>query len=151
VWFAGGFHSDVELLTVMSPAWMESMDAGLTARTEDPLGIDAYAVSTKVRLDDLAARLREMGIRIRTTVEVGSHAARTILEHIARTNPDAIALATHGRGLSRRFLGSVADKVLFASGRPALVLGASAAVRRHSTHRREFDDIAEVHPEESYA
>jgi nucleotide-binding universal stress UspA family protein len=150
-WFADGFHSDVELLTVVSPDWMDSADAGLPVRTEDPLGIDAYAVSTKVWLDEVAAGLRAAGLRVRTTVEVGSHAARTILDHIARTNPDAIALATHGRGLSRLILGSVADKVLRASGRPALVVGASAEVRRHRTHRREFDDVAELRAEESYA
>ncbi|MFM9013991.1 MAG: universal stress protein [Gemmatimonadota bacterium] len=36
--------------------------------------------------------------------------------------PDCIAIATQGRGLSRVFLGSVADKLIRSSGRPVLVL-----------------------------
>ena len=35
-----------------------------------------------------------------------------IREYIARTNPDAVALATHGRGFTRLFLGGVADELV---------------------------------------
>jgi nucleotide-binding universal stress UspA family protein len=44
-----------------------------------------------------------------------------ILEHISRTNPDAVALATHGRGVSRLFFDGVADEVVRLGGRPTLV------------------------------
>jgi len=49
------------------------------------------------------------------------HPAKAILDYIARTKPDAVALSTHGRGLSRVFLGGVADEVVRRSERPTLV------------------------------
>jgi nucleotide-binding universal stress UspA family protein len=39
-------------------------------------------------------------------------AAQTILEFARSHGVDVIAMATHGRGASRLFVGSVADKVL---------------------------------------
>jgi nucleotide-binding universal stress UspA family protein len=47
--------------------------------------------------------------------------AAAIREHITRTNPDAIALATHGRGFTRLFLGGVADEIVRTGNRPTLV------------------------------
>jgi nucleotide-binding universal stress UspA family protein len=44
-----------------------------------------------------------------------------IHEYIQRTQPDAVALATHGRGLSRIFLGGIADDLVRTCGRPVLV------------------------------
>ena len=121
-WLAGAFDAEIELLSVASPAWLQDAVAALASREEDPFGIDAYAATMKRRLDDIAERLRGQGVRARSTVVIGVNAARTILEHITKTNPDAVALATHGRGISRLFLGSVADKVLRTSGRPTLLL-----------------------------
>ncbi|MBM3899049.1 MAG: universal stress protein [Gemmatimonadetes bacterium] len=47
---------------------------------------------------------------------------RSLLNEVKDMNPDCIAIATQGRGLSRVFLGSVADKLIRSSGRPVLVL-----------------------------
>lgn len=44
-----------------------------------------------------------------------------ILEHIERTQPDAVALSTHGRGFSRAFLGGIADELVRKGERPVLV------------------------------
>ena len=44
-----------------------------------------------------------------------------ILEYIARTKPDVVALATHGRGFTRLFLGGVADELVRTGDRPILV------------------------------
>ena len=44
-----------------------------------------------------------------------------IREYIARTKPDAIAMATHGRGITRLFLGGIADELVRTGKRPVLV------------------------------
>ena len=44
-----------------------------------------------------------------------------IREYIARTNPDVVALATHGRGFLRLLVGGVADELVRQSDRPVLV------------------------------
>jgi nucleotide-binding universal stress UspA family protein len=121
-WLAKAFHAEVELLSVVSSSWIESTLAGLEAGEPDRFGIGADAARMKALLDRTAAELRGQNLRVRSTVEISAHPARTILEHIEHTNPDAVALATYGRGLSRLFLGSTADKVLRSSGRPTLLM-----------------------------
>jgi nucleotide-binding universal stress UspA family protein len=44
-----------------------------------------------------------------------------IRAYIARTKPDVVALATHGRGFTRLFLGGVADELVRTGDRPVLV------------------------------
>ncbi|MFI5312103.1 MAG: universal stress protein [Gemmatimonadales bacterium] len=118
-WLAQAFNAEIELLSVVAPTWLAD---NLSPKDEDRFGVDAYAATVKERLDGIAAGLRKKGLRVRTVVEIGLSPTRTILDHIAHTNPDALALATYGRGFSRLFLGSVADKVLRSSGRPTLML-----------------------------
>jgi nucleotide-binding universal stress UspA family protein len=48
------------------------------------------------------------------------HPANSIREHIGRTDPDVVALATHGRGFTRLLVGGVADELLRTSSRPVL-------------------------------
>jgi nucleotide-binding universal stress UspA family protein len=47
--------------------------------------------------------------------------SQAILDYVAKTQPDAVALSTHGRGFLRLFLGGVADDVLRKCQRPTLV------------------------------
>lgn len=63
-------------------------------------------------------------------VVVGAHVAQAIIDFAHGHSVDVIALSTHGRGASRLIVGSVADKVLRASGLPMLV-------RRPGVMRRE--------------
>lgn len=49
------------------------------------------------------------------------HPAHAILDYTARTNPDAVALSTHGRGFLRLFLGGIADEVVRTCERPTLI------------------------------
>jgi nucleotide-binding universal stress UspA family protein len=70
-------------------------------------------------LDGIAARLRGQGFQVQTRIEVEEQPARAILNV---KGSDLIAMETHGRrGLSRFFLGSVADKVLRGAQVPLLV------------------------------
>ena len=85
-------------------------------------GVDSCAEAVKERLDAIAVDLRLNGVHVRSVVEVAANPVHAILGHVAHANPDVIALATSGRGMSRLLLGSVADKVLRTSGRPTLLL-----------------------------
>ncbi len=71
----------------------------------------------------VAAGLRARDLKVRTRVEVGSGAAKGILDVAEREAPDLIVMATHGPGRGERMLlGSVADKVVRASEEPVLVV-----------------------------
>jgi nucleotide-binding universal stress UspA family protein len=47
--------------------------------------------------------------------------AQAILDHVSQTQPDAIALSTHGRGFTRLILGGIADELMRTAERPLLV------------------------------
>lgn len=57
---------------------------------------------------------------LRLTPEPES-ASKAILGYVAKTEPDAVALSTHGRGFLRLFLGGIADEVVRKCERPTLV------------------------------
>ena len=74
-------------------------------------------------LAGVAERLREDGLHVETEVLVGTHPAHGILDYVKNNAVDLIAIASHGRtGLSRAFLGSVADKILRAATTPVLLV-----------------------------
>jgi nucleotide-binding universal stress UspA family protein len=73
-------------------------------------------------LEDVAARLRARGLRVRTEVVIEDKPALAILNEADREHATMIAMQTHGRrGLSRLVLGSVADKVVRGAHVPVLV------------------------------
>ena len=73
-------------------------------------------------LQEVAGRLESQGARVRSIVRLGS-AAEVILDVASEERATLIALSTHGRsGVSRWTLGSVAEKVIRASGVPVLVM-----------------------------
>jgi len=73
-------------------------------------------------LNNVAERLRTRSLGVRTRIAVHEHPAAAILNEVTTGAADLVAIETHGRGgLSRLFLGSVADKVLRGSSVPLLV------------------------------
>ena len=67
-------------------------------------------------------RLQGQGLTVHTSVMSDVSPGPAILKTAEESNQDLIALATHGRGgLSRFFLGSVADKVIRGTDNPVLV------------------------------
>jgi len=73
-------------------------------------------------LDYVATRLRDRGFNVETRVVVDPRPADGILATAASAGAELIALTLHGEGgRQRRLFGSVADKVLRASGIPLLV------------------------------
>jgi len=73
-------------------------------------------------LEREAATLVERGVkRVAGHVMVSAHTAKAIIALTKTREVDAIVMSTHGRGLSRLVIGSVADKVLRASDVPLLL------------------------------
>lgn len=121
-WFARAFGAEVELLRVAEAPWFGEGPEGLVALEADRFGLDELARHAKSVIDDVAEGLRIEGFAVSAVVKVSHDPGATILDHIKATDPDVVALATHGRGLSRLFLGSVANKVLRGGGRPMLCI-----------------------------
>src|ERR1019366_5101604 len=132
--FAKAFGARVELFRVVVPPWVGDSEVVLAPEI-DRFGIDAFAEEVKHELDAVAEDLRAKGFRVTSIVEVHGRPTRRILEHIETSNPDVVALATHGRGIARLLVGSVADKVLRSGARPMLCVrpqrtAAVEAIRR---------------------
>lgn len=73
-------------------------------------------------LEEIAQRLRGCGMTVQTRICGADQPAVAILEEARQCGADLIALATHGYGgLTRLFVGSVADKVLRGADVPVLV------------------------------
>ena len=73
-------------------------------------------------LNHVAELLRARSLGVQTRIAVEEHPAAAILNEATVCGADIIAIETHGRGgLSRLFLGSVADKVVRGSSVPVLV------------------------------
>jgi len=90
----------------------------LIERTEDLQR--ALRQEARTYLDKVAVGLRERGFRVTTRVEVEDKPALAVLHQAV--GADLVAMSTHGRGgLSRLFLGSVADKVIRGCHLPVLV------------------------------
>ncbi len=116
------FGAQVDLIRIVAPYVPGDVIATLSADRPDPFGVDAESVHAKTSLDDAAADLHKVGLKTTVTVRVDLSPTRCLLDHVKETDPDCIAIATQGRGVSRIFLGSVADKLIRSAGRPVIVL-----------------------------
>jgi nucleotide-binding universal stress UspA family protein len=80
-------------------------------------------------LNTLSARLAADGVdSVDAHVVIAENVANGIVEFARSHDVDVVAISTHGRGTSRYFVGSVADKVLRASGLPILLRRSVPAV-----------------------
>jgi nucleotide-binding universal stress UspA family protein len=115
--------AEYTLVRVIEPVPVVGLDVpGYAGAGVDVTLLDRLQALSRDYLDRVAGRLREQGARVQTQVVVNQLAAGAILGEAAASRQDAIALETHGRGgLSRLFLGSVADKVLRGATVPVLV------------------------------
>ncbi|HEX7090599.1 MAG TPA: universal stress protein [Longimicrobiales bacterium] len=101
-----------------------------------PHGTDQY-------LADVAARLREVGHRVKAVVETYPNAAQAVLDYARENAIDLIAMSTHGRtGFSRVALGSVSDKVLRGADVPVLLRRGRKAPARGG--KEGGDDAAQL-------
>ena len=82
------------------------------------------------RLEALAAKLRDKGLQVRTSVGLANDAAMEILLIAEKEKVDLIVIATHGlTGWKRLAFGSVTDKVVRTAECPVLVLRKTTAAQ----------------------
>jgi nucleotide-binding universal stress UspA family protein len=111
---ARAFEAKIYLLMVMAPSLTVGWLPGDDARPPDRTEAENYLRAKQLEL-------RAEGLMAEVAIHTGD-AATQILDHADDRDADMIALATHGKGGLRRWLlGSVAEKVLYASDRPVLL------------------------------
>jgi len=96
----------------ISPSVIEKLEAWHEQRRQEATSY----------LEKLALSLRSSWLTVRTSVVSHEQPAMAILNEARTQGADLIAIETHGRsGLSRFFLGSIADKVIRGASIPVLV------------------------------
>lgn len=89
-------------------------------------------------LNGVVSNLKGKGIQGRAVVEEGAPDS-AILRFAQKENVDLIVMSTHGRtGLARTFLGSVAEKVVYATNRPVVL------VKPERIHQQRVDEAAVI-------
>jgi nucleotide-binding universal stress UspA family protein len=116
------FGAEVDVVRMVAPFIPNDVASILAAERPDPYGIDAEAAAAKEAIDAVVRGLKEVGLKAEATVRVELSPVRALLDHVRETDPDVLALATQGRGVSRLIVGSVADKLIRGAKRPVLVL-----------------------------
>lgn len=125
---AAAFRAKLTLLRVVAPV---SVPVPLYAAPyvappidddEETLNIRLEGAEDYVRAAAIRLRLEEPTLDVDTVVRVEEAPARAILDAACAHGIDTIALATHGRGVSRLVVASVTDKVLRGGPEAVLVL-----------------------------
>jgi nucleotide-binding universal stress UspA family protein len=88
----------------------------------DPKATEFVLSEARQYIEKVADRLAKQGVRAtEQCVELGDRLAPTLLDLAKTRDIDLVALSTHGRGVTRLVVGSVADKLLRGSTLPLLV------------------------------
>ena len=117
----------VTLLRVVRPVPMVTVDIDMSIGYP-PMIPDAALTAQLVdqanaEIADAARQIRHGGYAdVGAEVVVANSVAHAIIDFALGHSVDAIAMSTHGRGASRLLMGSVADKVVRASGLPMLLV-----------------------------
>ena len=109
------------LLHVLTPSSPFAVAAGPVPSSYLAL-LEAARRETRIRLAGALTRARDAGTRARAQLVAGGPAAE-ILRIGRHWRPDLIVIGTHGRsGVSRLFMGSVAEDVVRRASRPVLTV-----------------------------
>jgi nucleotide-binding universal stress UspA family protein len=120
-------HATVILLRVVQPvplvaAYDVNQPFAFPPPMPDMEATDRVVEGVVGEVEATARELRERaGVKVDAHVVVGTRVADEIIDFARAHDVDAIAMSTRGRGASRILLGSVADKLLRASGLPILL------------------------------
>ncbi len=112
---------------VFTPAFMPVMEYTVAYPPAEEYATDATASLVERAADyvsSLAVKLRGQYpmLDIQTEVRTDASAARAILDTASAQGSDVVAMTTHGRGMRRLMIGSVADKILRGGPRALLVV-----------------------------
>lgn len=115
------------LLTIAAPAFDVGESTMPYPVPQHPAILARHSDEAHSRLRRVAARVRKRGVSVSTRVVAGASAAAGILAVLQEPRFDLVALTTHGAaGMRRLLVGSVAEKVVRAAGKPVLVLHPAA-------------------------
>jgi nucleotide-binding universal stress UspA family protein len=117
------WDAEISLVQVVRPVMLTS-DTPLrfpTGYSDEVTRMRREAAQDYIR--DVAERLRESGVKASGIAVVGGGIAQTLLDLARPERVSLMAVATHGRGGTRRFvLGSVADKLVRGAEVPVLIV-----------------------------
>lgn len=116
------FGAEIDVVRMVAPYVPNDVIDTLEADAPDPYGIDAEAIDAKSSIDRVVEGLKAGGVKAHAIVRMELNPVRALMDHCRDTDPDIIVIATQGRGFSRLFVGSVADKLIRAAKRPVLAL-----------------------------
>lgn len=120
---AQAFGSRLTLLRAVARS--EQVPGSLTV---DPLSWQILKAESRAYLDEVVARLQEVGVEAERALVEGS-AAEQIVEFTREEGVDLLILSSHGRsGLSEWNISSVVQKVLFRAFLPVLIVRAYKGV-----------------------
>lgn len=115
----GQLNAQVTLVHVVSPL----PGPGRRLTRLEYANVEQRCAQAKAYLDGIADRLGEVVQRPTVRTVVDRVPAAAVLDLIAQTHYDMVALATHGRGgLTRLLAGSTADEILQATHTPVFLL-----------------------------
>lgn len=116
---ARAFESRITLLHVAEPPELDS-----EAQPVDPVQWEMIEAANKIYLDDIADKLRDMGLAAESVLLEGD-AADSIVTFAHRNDVDLIVLSSHGHsGMSRWTLSSVAQKLVMQAAISILIIRA---------------------------
>jgi len=125
---AKAFRAKLTLLRVVAPVnapiplYAAPYVAPPIADDEETLNIRLEGAEDYARAAAIRLRLEDPSLEVDTVVRVEESPAKAILDAACAHGVDTIALATHGRGVSRLVVASVTDKVLRGGPEAVLVL-----------------------------
>lgn len=125
---AAAFRAKVTVLRVVAPVsvpiplYAAPYGAPLGDDDEETLNLRLEGAEDYARAAAIRVRLEESGVEVDTVVRVDESPAKAILDAACAHGVDTIAIATHGRGVSRLVVASVTDKVLRGGPEAVLVL-----------------------------
>ncbi|MGH7690746.1 MAG: universal stress protein, partial [Gemmatimonadaceae bacterium] len=119
--------AQVLLVEVVKPVFMPAMEYAVAFGPVDESAADATALLVERAADYVSSlavqvRRRHPTLDVQTDVRTDVSPARAILDTGRTQGSDVVAMTTHGRGMSRLMVGSVADKVLRGGPRALLVV-----------------------------
>jgi nucleotide-binding universal stress UspA family protein len=112
---------------ILTPAFMPAMEYVVAYAPPEEYATEATASQVERAADyvsSLAVKLRRQyaTLDIQTEVRTDASPAKAILETARTQGSDVVAMTTHGRGMRRLMIGSVADKILRGGPRALLVV-----------------------------
>ena len=132
--------SEVILLQVVQAPLGDTPEAG---QSEEENAIREAATDARAYLGKIAGRLSEEKVVRTRVIVLEASPAEGILRLARNEDVDLIVMSTHGRsGISRLLMGSVAEKVMFATQRPVMLIKPE---RSHEERIEEVDVFMSAH------